>query len=327
MTGDVEAVWRGLNRKDMFILPVDETMIAAAVSDEVFSHGRDYEALGAVQRLIQRGSTLEAVVQGTRVEPYRLRITFYPDGHFGSLCTCPYAAVPCKHVVAALLHYLHQSAAVAQRPDLAEQLAALDQGQLLELVLHLLDEHPELAEAIDVHLANAPDLDEGVLAAGSRLEALVHALVPEFVPLAADYLGEEALPAPGGSPETSAFDEFAEVQEVVQALAEAGVLERALEVLGSVTVELVDRWPPASTVTAEDRTFTRAFFNQVAEAWSQLLAQGALPADMGQAWADALAAWQQTLQPYGVGDVFAPAQHMARQAAAGAAVDPSVDAS
>lgn len=311
----------------MSMLPVDETMIAAAVSDEVFAHGRDYEALGAVQRLIQRGSTLEAVVQGTRVEPYRLRITFYPDGHFGSLCTCPYAAVPCKHVVAALLHYLHQPAAVAQRPDLAEQLAALDQDQLLELVLHLLDERPELAEAIDVHLANAPDPDEGVLAAGSRLEALVHTLVPEFVPLAADYLGEEALPAPGRSPEANAFDEFAEVQEVVQALAEAGVLERALEVLGSVTVELVDRWPPASAVTAEDRTFTRAFFNQVAETWSQLLAQGGLPADRGQAWADALGAWQQTLQPYGVGDVFAQAQHMARQAAAGAAVDLSVDAS
>jgi uncharacterized Zn finger protein len=301
----------------MSILTIDEPAITAAVSGEVLAHGRDYEAAGAVLRLVRRGSTLEAIVQGTRSEPYRLRITVYADGHFGSLCTCPYAAVPCKHVVAALLHYLHEPDRVPMRPDLIGQLVGLDRGQLLELVLHLLDEYPGLADAIDAHLANGPEPllpavgeqphFDAADVAGSRLETLVHTLIPEFVPLAADYLDEDAGPGSGRSRETSAFDEFAEVQEVVQVLAEAGDPERALEVLGSVTAELVARWPAADAVTAEDRSFTRAFFTQVAAAWTQMLAQAKLPSPVGQAWANALDNWQQTLQPYGLGDVFAGA--------------------
>lgn len=306
----------------MSILPIDEPAITAAVSGEVLAHGREYEAAGAVLRLVRRGSTLEAVVQGTRIEPYRLRVTIYPDGHFGSLCTCPYAAVPCKHVVAALLRYLQQPNRVPTRPDLIAQLVGLDRGQLLELILHLLDEHLGLADAIDAHLADGPEPllpavgeQPHVNAAapvGPRLEALVHTLIPEFVPLAADYFDEAAGLVPGGSLETSAFDEFAEVQEVVQALAEAGGHERALEVLGSVTAELVARWPAADSVMAEDRSFTRAFFTQVAAAWTQLLAQAALPPPAGQAWAGTLDTWQQTLQPYGLGDVFAEACLLAR---------------
>lgn len=303
----------------MSILPVDETMIAAAVSGEVLAHGRDYEALGAVQRLVRHGRTLEAVVQGTRAEPYRLRITFYSDGHFGSLCTCPYAAVPCKHVVAALLHYARQPGAVPMRPDLHEQLAALDHGQLLELVLHLLDERPELVEAIDVHLSAVQEmaLPAAVTGVGSHLEALVHALVPEFVPLAADYADADALHAADASSEASAFAEFVEVREVVQALAEAGGLARALDVLGSVTDELVTRWPPAESVTAGDRAFTRVFFALVADTWAQLLAQGTAPAAVGEMWSAALAGWQQALQPYGVGDVFAQARLLAGPEVAG----------
>lgn len=321
----------------MSILPIDEPAITAAVSDEVLAHGREYEAAGAVLRLVRRGSTLEAIVQGTRPEPYHLRVTVYPDGHFGSLCTCPYAAVPCKHVVAALLHYLHEPAAVLTRPDLTAQLAGLDGDQLLELVLHLLDEHPGLGEAIDAHLATEPEpllpavgeqphLDASV-AADRRLEALVHTLIPEFVPLADDYLDDEAWPVPSESLETSAFDEFAEVLEVVQALAEAGGYERALEVLGSVTAELVARWPPANTVTAEDRAFTKAFFTQVAAAWTQLLASGVMVPQAGQVWAGALATWQETLQPYGLGSVFAEACLLAQQEAvvrAGSASEPGI---
>jgi superfamily II DNA or RNA helicase len=84
----------------------------------VFAKAQAYVPL--VQQLQQHGETITAAVPGTAREPYRVRLTFFPQaaGRYTltAMCSCPVGSF-CKHGAAALLAYIERRPATQINPD------------------------------------------------------------------------------------------------------------------------------------------------------------------------------------------------------------------
>lgn len=130
--------------------PLSEAVIRQHTSSNSFTRGREYYNQDRVTALTRRDSSLAAEVQGSEPVPYHVRVQFEPGGVGEATCTCLYPYGDwCKHIVAALLTALHQPDAIAERPSLESLLAPLDRDQLQQLVLHLVERAPDLAELVD----------------------------------------------------------------------------------------------------------------------------------------------------------------------------------
>jgi uncharacterized Zn finger protein len=70
-------------------LPISEELIRGHASEQSFSRGGEYFREGAVIQLMRRGQTLEAEVEGSEREPYRMRVDFSAGSVLAS-CSCPY---------------------------------------------------------------------------------------------------------------------------------------------------------------------------------------------------------------------------------------------
>lgn len=138
--------------------PLSEAQIRQHASAESFARGVDYERRGAVGPLVLRGDLLQAEVEGSKYEPYRVTVSLDAGGVRAASCSCPYDwGGLCKHIVATLLAYIHATpGAVAVRPPLAELLAGLDRGQMEGLLLRLAAQDAELIERIEALVAAAP---------------------------------------------------------------------------------------------------------------------------------------------------------------------------
>ena len=87
-----------------------QQQLHAAVEPQVFSKGSAYDRGGRVTRLTVHGVSLNAFVSGSRAQPYRVECV-ERGGQLRGSCSCPYArdwALPCKHLVAALLAWMAQ---------------------------------------------------------------------------------------------------------------------------------------------------------------------------------------------------------------------------
>ncbi len=132
---------------------LSESIILAHSDSRSYERGEQYFQSGMVEELTRRGDVLEAEVQGSDVDPYRVTATFGPSGEIEAHCTCPYMSVGwCKHIVAALLQYLHDPGSVEERPTLESLLAGLDRDQLVHLLCRVADRHSRLKEEIEAQV-------------------------------------------------------------------------------------------------------------------------------------------------------------------------------
>jgi uncharacterized Zn finger protein len=69
---------------------LSKSAIRRHATAESFQRGQDYYRGGAVGTLIRRGDTIQAEVEGSRYEPYRVWITFDQAGITDAECSCPY---------------------------------------------------------------------------------------------------------------------------------------------------------------------------------------------------------------------------------------------
>ena len=133
---------------------LSEATIRQHADAETFRRGRQYEQDGAVLDLALRGMVLQAEVEGSQYDPYRVRIAFDTGGVIEASCTCPYDwGGWCKHIVATLLAYIHAPAEIEARPALPELLAGLSRDQLQGLVLDLAERDPAAADLVEVRVA------------------------------------------------------------------------------------------------------------------------------------------------------------------------------
>ena len=128
---------------------VTEDLILAKVSAKSFERGKDYYESGLVESVVQRGSRLYAEVLGSEEDPYWVGVILQEDD-FTASCTCPYDwGGYCKHIVAALLTYVHDTELVILRAPIEDMLSRLDTGRLRVLILQMIEADPQLSETVD----------------------------------------------------------------------------------------------------------------------------------------------------------------------------------
>ena len=102
----------------MTIPSLSEAVIRRQATAESFSRSESYYHRSAVVSLVQRGKVLQAEVEGSQYEPYRVQVTFDEGGLTGAVCDCLYDwGGWCKHIVVALLACLREPDLVEERPQ------------------------------------------------------------------------------------------------------------------------------------------------------------------------------------------------------------------
>jgi len=118
----------------------------------IFYRGEDYYHSDLVVRFSLSPHQITAKVQG-RYGLYTIHVRDDED-NLATTCDCPYDGLVCKHIVAVLLRYLRGEERLEQRADgtgtdvLAEALTALSHQELLNLVLTLEREHPNVRRSL-----------------------------------------------------------------------------------------------------------------------------------------------------------------------------------
>ncbi|NJO56094.1 MAG: hypothetical protein HC834_06810 [Rhodospirillales bacterium] len=111
----------------MPIPQLKETAIRDRATAKVFQRGEQYYRSGVVTNIWSRGDILEATVEGSERQPYRVSIQFDNAEIERARCTCAYAFEGwCKHMVATALLYLRQPETLTERPSLEQLLDRLN---------------------------------------------------------------------------------------------------------------------------------------------------------------------------------------------------------
>ncbi len=285
--------------------PFREEYLYQWATESSIERGRDYYARGAVTSLIRRGDELLADVWGSALEPYRVRVRLDPQGlPIDAACTCPYEWGDwCKHIVAALLTYLHQPKLVEERPSLEERLAELSEEDLRSLVLYLAQKLPAVPDLTEAWLARReePAVTPGSASARARVSlrpedyeqkarAIIHSL---------DHMRR-----------SEAYWHVAEVIDDLEALASrakdfiaAGDVENALSVLIGVTNAYVDE----GFLLDDSDGYVGEFAYALGEIWTSVLLVADLDEDTRAELKEALSSWNEVLMDYGLEVPFAEA--------------------
>ena len=289
----------------MAALPViDEAAVRRLATREVFARGEAYARGGAVGPLTLRGGTLQAQVAGSELTPYEVAIELGAGGVVAASCTCPYAFEGwCKHIVAALLVYLHDPAAVSPRPALAALLATLDREQLLRLVRVVAASSDEArraveaeADAIGASLEHIPPAGSGdlppivsVMTIDTRLPPInlpaFRTRIERIMDVASmmdDYDGDEQ-----PMPDEAALD------AIVAEIGARVVMQPdiAIQLLDALTAPYV----AGMTELYESYGVDGIGFDTLGEMWARALLSAELTAPERAAWRRKLAGWRDAL--------------------------------
>ena len=129
----------------MPIPQLSQEMIRRYASSQSWQRGETYYYDGYVRRVIQRGNSINAEVEGSDIRPYQVSISFDGEELGEVYCSCPYDyGGYCKHIVATLLVCLREPENIELRPTLEEILDRLNEVQTQSLIQELVANKPEL---------------------------------------------------------------------------------------------------------------------------------------------------------------------------------------
>lgn len=122
----------------MLIPKLSETIIKNKSSERSLQRGEDYYLGGNVTSAVLRGNIVQATVEGSQFEPYRVTLPFTDAGLAPTVfCTCPYDGDGwCKHIIATLFLCLREPEKIEQGERLEDLLSRLNDAQIYELVEH-----------------------------------------------------------------------------------------------------------------------------------------------------------------------------------------------
>ena len=105
----------------MSIPKLSQVLIRSHANTKSWQRGEAYYYDGAVIRVVQRGNSIGAEVQGNDIDPYRVNIDFDDETIDIAYCSCPYDYDGwCKHIVATLLVCLHNPESIEIGSSLEE---------------------------------------------------------------------------------------------------------------------------------------------------------------------------------------------------------------
>ncbi len=284
----------------MTIPSLSEAAIRQQATAESFRRGESYYRQGAVVSLVQRGSVLQAEVEGSQYEPYRVHVTYDEGGITSAACSCPYDwGGWCKHIIATLLACLDD-------PDEIEVRPALD--ELQSLLLHLATRDPYVADEIEGRIvllrpAPADSQAEETGASPARRTPIdpqpVRRQVSGILHSLDRMRPSEAYWHVGG-----VVDQVSQLLDQVQGFIEAGDGRNALLLLEAITDEYVAGW---FYLDGSDGT-TGEFFSELGAIWPEAILTTDLTSAERREWVQKLERWQGEVSDYGIEDVFEVAQ-------------------
>ena len=114
-----------------------------------FDRGDTYFRHDRIQHPRRVGNTLKAECRGSQPQPYHVEATLDTEGISDAVCSCPMGGGGyCKHVVALLLTWVDSAEAFSTQASLEETLRQRPKGQLVDLLLRMIDRHPDLERLI-----------------------------------------------------------------------------------------------------------------------------------------------------------------------------------
>ncbi|WP_420628572.1 SWIM zinc finger family protein [Candidatus Leptofilum sp.] len=127
-----------------------EANIAREANSSSFERGYSYYQDGYVLEITQRGEQLTAEVEGSGYRPYQVQVTVQSGKIVSANCSCPYDwGGYCKHIVATLLHYIHEPSTIERQTPLTTLLADLTAEQLKQLIIQVAAENLDFVRAIE----------------------------------------------------------------------------------------------------------------------------------------------------------------------------------
>lgn len=246
--------------------PISETTIQHHATSNSFNRGEDYYQQGAVTNLVQRGNTIQAKVEGSEVAPYGVRLQFDSGGITSAYCTCPYDYEGwCKHIVAVALTWVRQPDFLELRPTLPQLLDRLDHVQTQRLVQALVEEQPNLIDAVDrqVMLMSNP-APPAPVAAPRRRTTLD---VTPFRRQMKHILQEGVRSLEEGYEDDPFSDQLLEVIEKALAFARNEDGNHAIAILSAMTATCVDEWDEISDYGGDSFPIVES----LNEAWTEAI--------------------------------------------------------
>jgi uncharacterized Zn finger protein len=288
----------------MTVPGITEATIRRHASADSLKQGQEYYRSGAVLSLVRRGNVLEASVEGSEPEPYRVRCMFDAAGITDATCTCRYAYSGwCKHIVAALLAVAHGDA-VEERPALETLLADLDRTQLQDLLLRLAVRDPELQRTIEGEIR----IQQGLPAATAESRP-----AERHVQLDLNAVRRQMNAALHSPPYVSdrgwhSFrlgSEASTLLEQAWSFIRAGEGRPALDILNAMTDECLEDW---QAIMEDEEGETLAFVEEeLGPAWTEAILSADLTPSERDGWVSKLDAWVSELEDYSYNGGFDPA--------------------
>lgn len=270
--------------------PISETTIQHHATDNSFSQGEDYYHRGAVTALVQRGNTIHAEVEGSEVAPYCVSLQFDSGGITSVRCTCPYDYEGwCKHIVATALTWVRQPDRIELRPTLPQLLDRLDHVQTQRLVQALVEEQPELIDAVErqVMLMSNPAPPTQVAAPRRRTTLDV----APFRRQVKHILREGVRSLEEGYEDDPFTDQLLGVIEKAQAFARSEDGNSAIAILEAITAACVDEWDDISDYGGDSFPIAES----LNEAWTEAILSAELSPPEAVDLQVMLAEWQDAL--------------------------------
>jgi uncharacterized Zn finger protein len=279
----------------MVIPGLNLTTIRQHTTPQSLQRGQTYYQGGAVISLVQRGTMLQAEVEGSTYEPYRITIHCDPGGVRDVACTCPYDGDGwCKHIVAVLLACVHEPARIEHRPSLEQLLEPLTREQLQSVLRTLATEHPELGDAIagQITLLQAKPTSEKLPRSTRRTTVdpkPFRRQVQQILQSAAGYWDDEPT-----------LDKIRGVLQKAQDFLDHGDADNAVVILGALTAAYVEEWMnlDGSSGASGD------FFRELDALWTEALLSTELTKERSADWRAKVEAWRGVVEEYGIEDAF-----------------------
>jgi uncharacterized Zn finger protein len=279
-------------------------------SADSYQRGREYYEQGAVGRVVRRGQQLQAEVEGSQYEPYRVQITCDAGGIVQPTCSCPYDwGGWCKHIVATLLVQVHKPENIKERPAVQTLLAGLEREQLQALLLYLIERQPELADVVEAQVHRLQIQPAGDATAPRQRRTPVDPNVFRRQVRASLRSLDRLRSSEAYWHVGAVVDEVRQVLEQAQGFVVEGDGHNALAILEAITEAYVADWVDLDDSDGE----AGAFFADLGAVWTEAMLTADLTAEERQSWAKKLARWQNDVDDYGVDEAFEAALAAAEQ--------------
>jgi uncharacterized Zn finger protein len=271
---------------------LSEENIRARATAASWQRGVNYFESGAVFDAVWREGTFTAQVEGSAPEPYLVSVRLDEQGNIQeAFCSCPYeGSGDCKHIVAALLFFLHRPEEVRARPSLRTLLEGQSRDQLLALLHFLVEQHPELIDAIEDFVTSSAEEKPPVAVDVNRLQAQIRAKIVETGRYA---YNAYARADDYWTPVSEALDPAI---EQAGALLDQGEPRTALLLLEAATLAWIEGCRRLDPVFLEDsEDVEEENLSAFAEIWSEALLSADLSPEERREWERKLTSWKQTM--------------------------------